>query len=465
MADDAEFTAGTIIQGAPFTSERTDAFKKNAMSPNLFIEQITNQAPLTKMLMSVPKQPHNRYYVKWGNKRKNLWNGDIVDICTDVACTQTIGDSAKTTGTTYYAKMLAVYGKDIVVDSKLALHNSYDESVVVVYVYTVPTVLADPTYWSVPIRLTETDTNKVMYITTGHACTFEFEGVLRVEGDVLPDDVYEEPTVLQNFMENRAEALSITGSEAEDADYWDMDTWALKTLDAHDRWTIGMERSLFSFMPPTETITGSSGLTFGGSAKTGKKRTMGGLGYFLKTYQSSNIINVKTLTTFEGYDYTGKTWPQIGYQFIQALAQKLSHHDENQRYVFVGALGEQAWTDAFLGLGNVTFGPQYTDRWGFKVRDFIGLGCPLTLKIHPLITNARSDGEQRSAWIVAPNCIKLRPKTNRDMKYIGSQKESNTNGLVWVDGKKEGWHGEYTAEYHNLASCARVYNLGCDVNA
>lgn len=439
---------GTTIRGPVTTNTRDEMNKRASKRRTLYRELPLDKSPIAKIAMQqASRRPINRVVHDWAQQRFNPRQGDVSRFYNDAQLSSAYNAGSADAGEALYMKLP---NRDVAKQLKrfqqLLIHHIDSDHVVkevMVDVQEVVVATNDTSY--AVVELLEDD-DDVLNQSSG--LTWRISSNAQSELSGLPDETYEEPIWTQNVTQIFMESLAVSGSEVAEETAEELDDTMLtrKRFQTHDALMMDVERSVLF------------GRFKRGTGPNGRRRNMmRGLKTAMKEHSTDLIMNFPRLNA-----YAGGSWLEKGWDFIKDVMLDSSRYSGNEKYVWCGDLALRAINDMIEEETNIQIGPTHTDGFGIRVRTIYGLNTTLHLHNHVLFST--DPAYRRSAFVFEPALISLLPLRGRDIQYLTSDqaRRRTENGWTWLDGFKEGWYGELTLEYDNLAAMRWLDGLGLD---
>jgi hypothetical protein len=428
--------------------------------------------PLTKIVMSKRGRTADVSKVEWGMEGYNPRYIDIKGCYSatgDIPGTKItdssgigIGDYVylvPTAGTT--AAETAAKVKQILPLEEIELRHMAATGVQGTIQLDVVSVTQDGHDSYIKCALLETDADDVLETSADDELQASMIAYAAPENSMLPGGRYVEPTLVYNYNQIIMAGLSISGSELADKSLFDEENYARYLRQTMDCFHEQLERM---FKYGTRYATTAT-LTIDGASETVKRYKAGGLRWAHKTL-GGNHIRIPEVTTFEGYDFTGKTWAEAGYTFIKLLMNRLSKKSGSYKKCLTSSSVRLTVNDLFEDMTNVTIGRVSKDKWGFDVEEIHGLNCKLDLQQDAGLSV--NPAWEDTMFIVEPEKLEYRPRKGRDMTLVKSRKDVKQaieNGWTWRDGIKEGVFIDGTLTFDDLDGMAVIEGIGQDFSS
>jgi len=253
-------------------------------------------------------------------------------------------------------------------------------------------------------------------------------GDINSEGGQSPDAVMFNPTQYTNYTQIFKTSIELTGTALATAVRTSTAKGKLadERKKAFERHQIKREWARIFGYPTTGT--GSNGKP---------ERSMGGILYFLRTYNSDNITDYRLLTDST---YSGKTWVEAGEEFIDNYLETLFTYADDDVLCLCGNAVLSAIGKLSKYGGNIQLKP--TDiGYGIKTHTWYSNHGTIHFKVHPLFSYESS--MTRSALFLQPKNVKILPL--RDTKHM-RDKSMDESTFEKLDGIHEEWRTEETME-------------------
>lgn len=460
---------GALILNPVTQNDRTAAFKAPNVRAKLYEQTLASEmeeTPMLKKLLSKAGKPGINTQLDWFERRYGANYIVPTDVYSDSGLSSAITTMGTASGTTVYIKLTEANAKTNVIPGQqriltcTTLHRDLSVRVTEV-VFNGASSYAKCTTLG-------TDTYGVLASST---LTFGAGAVACPENSKLPEGTYEEPVKHYNFYQTIMEAYSISGAELSDENLYDKDTYDDGVSQMMNRFHRSLEFML-RYGIRGETTGAGAVLSFG-AAKTGKLYTAGGfrdmMTNMLTTAGERNDFLIPQTASFEGFDFTGKTWNDEGWTWFKKVMARLGKYSGKPKDMLVGADAWLSIMDLLEGQTQVTIGMTTKDAWGFEVNEIRGMNCVLRLKQDAMFST--NPAWTRRAIIWEPEMFEMSFKNGRDISVITSQsvnglpKQKVDNGWYWVDGIKEGVYCDATLKINNIQAHAFVDGIGLDFKA
>ncbi len=280
--------------------------------------------------------------------------------------------------------------------------------------------------------------------------------IAQPEGSGLPEGEFVQPIEFYNYSQIVMEAFSVTGSELADVDIFTESKYNRYLKQAMQRFNRQIEEIIRYGVRRRTT-----GTMFDGS--TGQRTLCGGLLYFMEKYYPENIIDITQLGASDklNYNFTGLSWNEGAYDFIKCLLTYLGK-TSNRRKTLIGSVDViKSINDVLESITNVQIDTKVKNEWGFEVTRITSTLCDLDLLID--YQSSMNPGRTNIVWIITPDMIEYRPRINRDITIIKSEKDLQDrveNGFTWRDAVKEGIVVDFSLEVNYLDGACIIYNWG-----
>jgi len=350
------------------------------------------------------------------------------EIYTDVAMTSAVGDTS-VKGAVVYCKVTEAVASEFRKDFVVLLRDTDDIEVDVVA--EVLSVTKNGNNSCIAVRLLEADDNSATHGLSS-VDRILIISTAQPEGAPMPEAVTYNPSEIDNYSQIWEVSLDLTRTAIRTK---------LRTEDAYKEakrealWMIGvlMEKAFFWSIPTENT-----------DANTGKKkRTTGGLRWFIRTYAPDNIDNYALNT-----DYTGYTWKQAGEDWLGDQLVKAFKYGAEEKLAICGAgtllgLEKLAKQGATINIeSGVDIG------YGIKVTRWKTSQGTLLLKTHPLFSHEPT----------TTNCMFILEPSDLKYRYIDDvtfkpDPDFMKGGRASHDARKESYIAEALLEYHFPEKC------------
>ena len=286
--------------------------------------------------------------------------------------------------------------------------------------------------------LLETDNNgSTESVDISDADVFMIIGNANAEGGSTPANLSRIPTKFENQTEIFWEPLRLTNTALVTDLRTDPGTLAEKQAETFERYMIQKEwANIFGVQSTTYDADGE------------EIRTMDGILTAIRA-NTSNLFDYRRDT-----DYSGDSWKQSGYDFLQANLEVLGRRGTNRKVAFCGGISLLGMTQLAETYGDIQLNPRSTE-FGLDVVTWITPGFTIDLVRHPLFVQ---EATLRHAMLVLePQYLKR--KVLRPTKYLVDPNRDR-GGEGAIDGIVEGWREECTLKYENIDSMGFFSGVG-----
>lgn len=188
--------------------------------------------------------------------------------------------------------------------------------------------------------------------------------------------------------------------------------------------------------------------------KIGDRYWAGGLRFYLNAYESANIIDWRTDTT-----YSASTDTPLGgtIDFIKNLSVKLRENSKvgARKVLLMSAYMRNFLDQCVVNSGVYQIGYE-TDRYGVNVAVLRGLDQELEIMEEPLFNT--NDAKKYSIYFIEPSLIKRRPTKTGALKQLAwsSFDDASRRHATYIEG---GWRVEETYQWNRPGAHAIIENL------
>lgn len=312
------------------------------------------------------------------------------------------------------------------------------------YLPNTPTVAADDgTYFA--LVLLDNDTNNALASST---LRFSVTGQGLHPVNTLGQAVNEHETPYTNYVQEMNEAHEISEDEYYQAkninDRMDM----LKTRKERESLARLLEKRYRAFL-------------LGRRAKLGEHYMAGGYYWFLKTYESSNIVNWRTDTTFSASTdrVSSGTIP-----FLRQIAVQANKYLESTDTLtmLLSLETKNIITQCAQQSGSYKI-DKSTNEFGMEIERLTGVGHPIELMVDALFNT--DDSLANQAALYPTKWVKLCPFVQGDIKRIkwsSLPTSDERDGETYRTAMKGGWRVKETYEFHHIDSMFWLKGLGIE---
>lgn len=458
------------------TSYGTDSDQRKRETRAKLYRQLPNSnmknTPLTKIVMSNPGDSVQNPKFEWGmESHDDRYVQPTGAYESNTNLNDPVDDEAQASGATIYLKMAAADARQFVEHEEIevrAIHATDDSTTghqANVHAVVTDITINDANSY-LTLTLCEEDTSKALYYAfqSGFSAYASPISTAMPEGSQLPWNRYREATEHYNYTQIFMAGLGLTGTELSNAQRFTEQTYERYWRQVHDLFNTYIERAILWGTRQKLTATVDMGA---GSQSVEQYRT-GGLRWAFTNSDlgnNRNVFNIRTTTTFQDYNFSGKTWEEGGYDYLKLMLLYLSKKSGTRKQMYLSSEGKLSIMNLFESMTNVHVEPYTKDKWGFEVTKIIGLNCDLELIQHTDLSC--NPAWNRIAFILEPEKIQWRSKKGRDMTVIRSakdlKKKANVeDGFAWRDATKEGIFMDGGLLFDDIDGMAMITNLGCD---
>lgn len=483
MANEDFIRFGQLVQDV-VPSAGTDADQRHREVRSKLYRQKANsemeETPLTKMIMSNPGSPVVNPKYEWGMDARDDRYVKVTGAFTDSGLgTAVTADAQTADGDVVYLKMDETAAKQFVKheEVQLRLHNTTDDSdpdheaTLQVVVIDRSTINAANSY--LQVKLLEDD--KGSGILNSNVLGRAFNGTNAAncvcyatpispampEGSMLPWSRYREATMHYNYCQIFMAGLAITGTEASNETIFNENTYNRYWRQLDNQFDTYVERAAIwgsrQYIPDYTVDMGN------GSQEVELYRS-GGIVWALKNLAGGkNVINIRQTGQFMDYDFSGVSWEEGAYDFLNLLMLRLSKKSGKTKKMFCSDEAKLSIVNMFQTMTNIQVDSKFKDDFGFDVTKIWGLNC--SLELHQHADFSCNPSLKRTALIVEPGKIGWRSKKGRDKTVIRSVKDIPKNvedGFGFRDAKKEGIMMDGGFIFDDLDGMALLTGLGRD---
>ena len=304
---------------------------------------------------------------------------------------------------------------------------------------------------------------------TNLVCTFLPVAVPEYGG--MSEGVFEEPTERHNMCQIFNYAKRTSGTENAKKSVFNESVDVRHKNQTFDKLRRQFEYAILlqTMVDTTDTLglkTGTIAVERYGSAPTGNRFRMGGLRHFLATHEPSNIVNIPRTTTFAGEDFTDDTFDESGMRLFRLIAEQASMFGSSEPLVLCGSKALLQIQEMLENMSSIQRPPVYEEKWGFRVTKIGTLNSTWNFMQHAQLST--NPAYERDMFVVNPKMMNWRPFKNRDLHFIGSEKEWQKlipYGYEWRDGFTEGWLMHGTVMFDNLQEFFWIRGVGLPFSA
>ena len=438
---------------------------------------IMKKTPLTKAMMSHKGKAVTNTKFEWARRREITQFGFVKGCYTSSALATEYDNSGAAVDAAKDAIVYVELPNDIAVD--LQPHETfrmYDKTQFIglsldVEEIDYSNVAATANHAIVKARLMEdddSDNGNVLGVSKASSnCVIHPLSMAMPELFQLPDGYTEEAELEYNYTQKFAEAFSMSGDKLSDKNAFTEDNYSESLRQSHTRFMQQLEWAAIWGIRDSRTAPVS--VVAHGNTKAGKRLFTGGLVSALKSNVDasgvSNFLRIPQITTYEGTNFSGKTFDAYGWDFFKLLMNHLAKWSGEDKEVYLSTQTYQAITDMFEANATITIDSNHKDAWGFKVTQIRGLNCNLNLHQHALMNV--NPAYSKAMLILEPKQIEWVPKAGRDITFINStgaaaiaSRKGNNDGFTWRDGVKEGWMADGGILFNNIEAMAYIDGVG-----
>jgi len=416
------------------THERPESWREGML--RLYPNGSMLLTALTSMMKSESlNDPHHHWWYKTlASQAGSITAGEIY---TDSAMSSAVGDDS-TAGTIVYCKVTEAVADEFRKNFVVLLRDSDDPDVDVVG--EVVSVTKNGASSKIAVRLLEDDDNSASH-GLSDVDRIVIIGPSQAEGAPMPDAIAYNPTEVSNYAQIFEYSLDQTRTAIRTR-LRTGDAYKEAKREALELIGIGMEKA-FIWGIPTENIDPDSGK---------KRRTTGGLVWFIKNYASDNVDNYTTNTDFSGY-----TWKQAGEDWIDEKLERVFRYGASEKLAMCGS-------GALLGLqklaksnGNIQLVSGKEIGYGIKLTEWVTSFGTIYLKTHPLFSYEPTN--RNSIIILEPKDLVYRYIDDVFFKPDPNYLKGGSNSK---DGRNESFLAEALLEFHFPEKCGYLNGVGLD---
>jgi hypothetical protein len=428
-----------ILKGGVLTTDqRTTNIHPEAWDPKSHTYSPFNMWPLTTMLDGVASGEIKSMVYHWFEKPFNALIGTITDVYT----TNSLGTAvtgATASGTEVFLKPDASGFeklRNVKVDDVLDIYSSSVYGRVKGRVSSTAIVTSSNSY--IGLILLETDTLEVL---AGTGLNWTIVGRGEAELRELSDSISEHETEYYNYIGEMDESHSISERELYEESRLEQDIKKEKELESLHRLNQRREFALLE----------------GPRNKNGSIYTAGGLRYFLNTYESSNVINWRTDTT-----YSTSTDTVLGgsLDFLKRVSMqtRLWSPIGTRKRLLMSQYSRDVIDRAVrqAGMYNISY---ETDNYGINIAVLRGLDQEMEIVEEPLFNT--NTAFKNTIYMVEPKNIKRKTFAKGELTKIpwSNLTDDGKNRTTYIKG---GWRVKETYQFLRLASHAIIDNFGVE---
>lgn len=416
------------------TNERPESWRQGILY--LFPNGSMPLTAITSMMgsESIP-DPHHHWWCKtMAGQAGSITAGEIY---TDAMMTTPVGN-ASVKGAVVYCKVTEAVAMEFRKDFTVLLRDTDDLDVDVVG--EVISVAKNGNDSRIAIRLLEADDNSVDH-GLSNVDRIVIIGAAQAEGAPMPEAITYNPTEVDNYAGIFEVSLDLTRTAIRTR---------LRTEDAYKEakrealWMTGvlMEKSWF-WSIPTESTDPDSGK---------KKRTTGGLRWFIKTYAPDNVDNFALNT-----DYAGFTWKQAGEDWLGDQLEKMFRYGAEEKLAICGSGALHGLEKLAKQNGNIQLQSGVDVGYGIKVTRWVTSQGTLLLKTHPLFSHEVTN--RNIMFIIEPKDLRYRYIDDITFK---PDPDFMKGGHSTHDARKESYLAEALLEFQFPEKDGYLTGIGLD---
>lgn len=431
----------TLTPGVLTIGQRTANIHPQSWDPTLHRWSPLNRWPLTTILDKIGTSRIDSRVHHWFEKPFNSLTGGIDDTyTTNNVVSGTAVSTATAQGVTVYLKPSAAgYAKLRNVREWMNL-EVYSTSVLgSIRGYVTAVHVGSSTNSYIGFTLDENDTNEVL-VGTGLSWTITGGGEDEIHE--LPESVAEHETEYYNYVATMLEAFRASEDEMNEASRLNNDIKSELEMDALHRLNQSREMALLE----------------GVRRSTGNRYYAGGLRWFLSQYESGNIIDWRTDTT-----YSASTDTVLGgsIPFLKRLSEQLREYsDPGTRKIMVCSQRVRGIIDECVinsGMYNIGY---ETNKYGLHVAVLRGLDNEIELVEEPLFNS--NTAKKNTVYILEPGLIRRKTVKDGELKKIPWSDLKNQEGDEYKSYSVGGWRVKETYQFNRLQAHAIIENFGVD---
>ncbi len=406
------------------------------LSPN-------GDTPLTGMLSKLPSESTNDVRYNWFSESTPKQGGAITNIWTNAALASAYSTtSGQAVDTSAFVQVSELVAEEFRVGHS-ALLTSTDFSYMDTMVK-VTSVLKNGANSYIGIRLLEADDNGSANTKTITSCDYIYvAGNINPEGGGTPDGIIYEPSEFYNLTQNFRTPFVMSGDALETK---------LRTGDARQRYRRrqlllhGLEQEFAFFFGIRTSNTGSNNQL---------ERTTMGITTFIRTYASTNEVDYRLSST-----YQGQKWRDKGVDFLDDIGEAGFKFGSEDKVAFTGSGALKGISQAIRDMGDYNISQQ-TVAYGLNVRTLTAPQGTLHLLIHPLF-NHRTIGYYNSLVIIDPRNLVYRYMQNRDTRLVKLKNNPDDPDTLGIDGIIEEYRTSCGLELHHADTFHLYHGIGLD---
>lgn len=286
--------------------------------------------PLVGITSMLPSEAINNKKHNWWTKVFQNPSGTVTGVYTDSGLA-TAYTSGATSGTYLYIKMAEAIAAQFLERSQVVLRDASD--LLVDVTAKVEVVVRNGASSYLKVLLLEADDNSASH-DLSDCDTILNLGTVYGEGSGAGQSKLLQPTPFENYMHIHKTPIRATGSVVN----YDTRT--------EEPWAQYQQEGLLDHATQLERMIQFSEVsTFSEDGQPAY--TARGIMPFMRAYNSANIIDYRTVTTYGGFDFSGKTWAESGELFMDAVMAEYSiYASGNEILALAGAR-------AIMGLNRI----------------------------------------------------------------------------------------------------------------
>lgn len=417
----------------------------------LLMENPNGDLPITAISATQPsKQVTDDFIFHWFEKELPTMAGTVASVYVDSGVGTeyvqvTHQATSGITGATVYAKVAEAVADEFRVGYLAALVDLEDSDIEVVG--KVVSVTKNGASSVIGVKLRMADPGGAAPATSLATVDYIMNvGASQAEGAEMPDPISYDPTTYTSHTGIFEAPLSITRTAK---------ATRLRTVPQYQeakreaREIMGMLLEKAVLRSRLYTGTGDNGQP---------EHSPMGIVEYISTYSPANhIVDYRTITTFNGEDFSGQTWEQGGERFLDLAMEQLHRYGSNSR-LGVGGSG------AMLGINtiakksaHINVEPGSTIGFGMKTSRFFGQHGEWDLMQHALFTQTAVD--RNSLLLYEPRNLMVR---YIDDVFFKADKAFRNGGFSSVDALKESYMAELGWEFHFPRTWMWIRGVGQD---
>lgn len=425
----------TFVQGSVGTTDRVANIHPESWNTTPYVQLAYEQFPMMTLLDEMAKGEstiRSRIH-HWWNEGFNAYYGSILDVYTNASLV-TAYSSGGVVGSVLYFAVTAQHAAQIRENDTIVINNTTNNTILLAEV--VGTNIGSDTTSYFAGKLITADGGSALALTT---LSWGLASDAQSEGSELPVGVTFDPTEYSNITSIFMEAVEHTGSEMQEMERID------GTKVQRD-----VKASIERFKRKQEWAYLFSKYQVGTGANGKRKSRMQGAYWALQDKAPNNIVDWRTAANYSG------TWLSSGLNWFKRIVLSASQYAGPGPLIgFCGAEAWQAFNDSVEDRGYFNL-KERQNGFGIQIKTLYGLVKDVHLTLSPSMSTR---GFSNSLFLTQKGLI--RKKVFRKMRFI-KPRERDEDGYIFVDGKKQGWMEEATAEYHNMDSQYWLDGIGLD---